>query len=181
MGILFLTGTKISAQYISIYGINTSRILIDNTTFDADFFSASGGEISYSNYFLFGFNYNLGVEYLLPDDANLFLLKTGISRIYLMPSSFNHAKNKESVTYITNNWLASLDLNFYNGVLQQVSTSNYVFAVEPAWNLAYALGKKKKFYIGGEIAVRYTLFPNDVYDFKSEISIPFKLGVKYEL
>lgn len=172
---------SLPAQYISLHGLNATRVLSDNTEIDFDISAAVGGDLTYTNYFLFNLYYNIGAEYLNADGSNLFYLKTGISKTYLAPSSFNKAKNKESVSYITNNWLASLDLNFYNGFLQQGTELNYVFAAEPAWNLAYMLGKKKRFFIGGEFALRYTLYPGDVYGVGSEISVPVQLGVKYEL
>lgn len=167
------------AQYLSLQGVNTSKILSDFTTADFDISSATGAEVNYTNYFLLNLNYNVGAEYLFTDAADMLLLKTGLSKMYLVPSSFHKAKNKESVSYYTNNWLASLDLNFYNGFIFEDTSANYIFAAEPAWNLAYMLGKKKRFFIGAEIGVRYSLVPSAVY--KHELGVPFQFGIKYEL
>lgn len=178
-GTFFFQIENSSAQYISLQGVNTTKVLSDYTTLDFDISSAFGGEVNYSNSFFFGLYYNIGTEYLIMENANLYLLKTGISKVYLAPSSFNRAKNKESVSYITNNWLSSIDLNFYNGALQNDSSFVYAFAAEPCWNVFYALGNKKTFFIGGEIGLRYTLFSSELN--ASEIGIPFQIGIKYEL
>jgi hypothetical protein len=169
------------AQYISLQGVNITHVLTDNIVIDFDVSSAIGGDLNYSGYLFRNLNYNLGAAYLSAEDAEIFFLKTGISKIYLVPTSFNKAKNKESVSYITNNWLGSLDLNCYNGLLLQGTEVLYVFAAEPAWNLAYMLGKKKRFFIGGVFALRYTLYPGGAYAALSQVGIPVQLGVKYEL
>lgn len=173
-----LKPSSVKAQYISLYGVNMTQLL-SGTNFDADILSASGGELTYNNYLGFGFNYNAGAEYLRSGGGDIFLLQTGLSRTLTSPSSFSHAKNKESVSMTTNNWLTSVDLNLYDGFSRSGAGTWYVFSVQPSYSFAYALGSKKNFYIGGTLGISYTLIPQA--DTKSSLSIPLKAGVKIGL
>lgn len=177
--ILFvLFSDKMKAQYLSLSALDQIQFISDYSSFEIDPLSAYGAELNYSNNFIFTLNYNVGTEFLIADESNMALLKTGISKIYLAPSSFNKAKNKESVSYSKNNWLSSLDLNIYNGYLFSSTDAYYIFAAEPAWNVFFMIGKKKRFFIGGELALRYTLFPSEN---TSTFNFPVQLGLKYEI
>lgn len=173
-----LKPSSVKAQYISLYGVNISHILT-GSNFDPGLLSASGGELTYNNYLGFGFNYNAGAEYLRAPATDVFLLQTGFSRTLTSPSSFSHAKNKESVSMTTNNWLTSVDLNLYDGFSRSGAGTWYVFSVQPSYSFAYALGSKKNFYVGGTFGINYTLIPQA--DTKSSVSIPLKAGIKIGL
>lgn len=178
-GILLSFTTCISAQQYTIQLGNATGILY-NSTFDFDISSGLMFDATYTSAIRkTGLLYNLGTEYAIAGWGSMILLQTGISKVWMRPTGFIRAADKESVTYIKNNWLLTTDLNIYNGLALFRPSPLYVLAVEPACAISYKTGDY--FFISGSIAPRFTWCPE--YKSFGEISsytdIVLKLGVSW--
>ncbi|MFN3939710.1 MAG: hypothetical protein ACK4IY_03930 [Chitinophagales bacterium] len=181
IAVFFFCASVCSAQQIHIQAGNAVGILY-NAEFDLDMASGFTFSSTYTSVLRkLNVIYNLGAEYSIAGWGNQVLLQTGISKVWMRPSGFIRAADKESVTYIKSNWLVSTDLNMYNGVALFRPAPLYVFAVEPAVIAAYKTGDR--FFISGTVAPRFTWCPGyiDYGEINSYTDILFKIGVAWFL
>lgn len=177
IAVTFFYASICSAQQINIQTGNAVGVMY-NSEFDFDIASGFSFSGTYTSAIKkFKVNYNLGAEYSIAGWGNQVLIQTGISKVWMRPSGFIRAADKESVTYIKSNWLVSTDVNIYNGFALFNPTSLYVFAVEPAVVASYKTGDR--FFISGTIAPRFTWSPgyDDYGEINSYTDILIKIGV----
>lgn len=177
--LLLCISTFAKAQQYSIQAGNAVGVMYNNT-FDLDIASGFTLDATYTSVIRkFAVLYNAGLEYSITGWGSQVLLQTGLSKVWLRPSGFIRAADKESVTYIKSNWMLSTDLNVYNGVALFRPAPLHVFAVEPALVISYKTGDH--FFITGAIAPRFTWCPAyaDYGTINSYTDIICKLGISW--
>lgn len=179
LSILLFPATALHAQQYSVQAGNAVGLYYNNN-FDFDISSGFTLDATYTSVIKkFGVLYNLGAEYSITGWGSQVLIQTGYSKVWMRPTGFIRAADKESVTYIKSNWMISTDLNIYNGFALTKPNPLYVFAVEPAFVASYKTGSH--FFITGTIAPRFTWSPayKEYGEINSYTDIVFKLGVSW--
>ena len=119
--------------------------------------AAYEGRFIYSNNLgILRFRYNIGASFVQDVWAGHPSVTAGISGVFMKPSGFIKAQTAEDVTYITNKWYLSVDINSVHAAIPVDDSWVYQWGIEPAVVIGRPISKKVLFILSPSYRLNYS-------------------------